>query len=84
MKGHSLGVATGHDYLNRGFYEALFSDGVRSVGGAATAGKLNLWTSGTDPDLLDTCLLFGDPATELTVVPAGKLVYLPVILRAAR
>ncbi|MGC9333968.1 MAG: C25 family cysteine peptidase, partial [Anaerolineae bacterium] len=61
-----LGVATGHDYLNRGFYEALFYDGVQTVGEATAAGKFALWTSGTTQELLDTYLLFGDPGT---VVP---------------
>jgi hypothetical protein len=77
-----LGVATGHDYLNRGFYEALFSDGVGILGGATDAGKFNLWTSGTDPELLDTYLLFGDPATVLPVEPPPQIAtYLPLVLR---
>ena len=58
-------------------------DGSITLGQATTAAKLNLWASGSNLDLIDTYLLFGDPATELTVVPAGKPVYLPLILRAA-
>jgi len=60
-----LGVATGHDYLNRGFLDALLddSDGWVSLGEATDAGKLRLWTAGTSLDLLDTYLLFGDPGT---------------------
>ena len=54
------GVASGHDLLNRGFYTAFFGDGVSTVGEATLAGKLNL--GGASPDLLDTYLLFGDPA----------------------
>ncbi len=57
-----LGVATGHDYLNRGFYNAFFSQGVDTVGEATLAGKFNLWSAGVSFDLLDTYLLFGDPA----------------------
>ncbi len=57
-----LGVATGHDYLNRGFFDAVFSQGVDTVGEATLAGKFNLWSTGFSPDLLDTYLLFGDPA----------------------
>ena len=57
-----LGLATGHDFLNRGFLNALLRDGVASIGEATMAGKLNLASVGTSPDLLDTYLLFGDPA----------------------
>jgi len=54
------GVASGHDLLNRGFLNALFWDGVSTIGEAILAGKLNL--GGASPDLLDTYMLFGDPA----------------------
>lgn len=56
------GVSSGHDYLNRGFYNALFIQGVSTMGEATLAGKLNLWSVGASPDLLDTYTLFGDPA----------------------
>jgi len=55
------GVASGHDLLNRGFLNAYFLAGVSTIGEATMAGKLNL--GGAAPDLLDTYLLFGDPAT---------------------
>jgi hypothetical protein len=60
-----LGISTGHDYLDRGFLEARFRTGKRTVGEATTAGKLKLWTTGANLDLLDTYLLFGDPAMRL-------------------
>ena len=80
-----LGVATGHKYLDQGFFDAVFRDldGSLTLGQATTAGKLTLWASGSNLDLIDTYLLFGDPAMELTVVPAVEPVYLPIILRAA-
>lgn len=56
------GVATGHDFLNRGFFRAFFQNGALTVGEATTYGKLLLWSSGSNLDLLDTFLLFGDPA----------------------
>jgi uncharacterized repeat protein (TIGR01451 family) len=67
-----LGVATGHDRLNRGFFEAVFDDGLRRIGEATMAGKIALWATGYNADLLDTYLLFGDPATRwpLAVAPA--------------
>lgn len=63
-----LGVASGHDYLNRGFYDALFKNGATTIGEATTAGKLRLWSTGSNLDLLDTYLLFGDPALRITTV----------------
>jgi hypothetical protein len=62
-----LGVSTGHDYLDRGFFEARFADGRRTLGEATMAGKLKLWTSASSLDLLDTYLLFGDPALRLGI-----------------
>lgn len=59
------GVTTGHDYLNRGFLNALLKDGVSTIGEATIAAKLNLWASNGHLDLIDTYLLFGDPATNM-------------------
>ncbi len=62
------GVATGHDFLNDGFFHAVFFDDVRQLGPATMAGKLRLFESGSAPDLLDTYLLFGDPALEMPLL----------------
>lgn len=64
-----LGVATGHVYLDRGFMQALFSDadGRITLGQATSAGKQTLLATGANFDLLDTYLLFGDPATMLGI-----------------
>ena len=59
------GVVTGHDFLNRGFYNAFFIDGVDTIGEAIQAGKFDLWSVGGNLDLLDTYILFGDPATVM-------------------
>ncbi|MFN8485320.1 MAG: C25 family cysteine peptidase [Anaerolineae bacterium] len=59
-----LGVATGHDVLNRGFNNALFTVGVRRVGPAILAGKAALYDFGDSLDLLNTYTLLGDPATD--------------------
>jgi hypothetical protein len=66
-----LGVATGHDYLNRGFLRALLVDEVSTLGEATMAGKLNLWAAGNNLDLLDTYLLFGDSATQPPLSPTA-------------
>jgi uncharacterized repeat protein (TIGR01451 family) len=61
-----FGVATGHDFLNKGLFRALFFDGIARLGPATTQGKLYLYsnTSGYQ-DLFDTYILFGDPALAL-------------------
>ena len=66
-----LGMATGHKRLNEGFYRAYYEDHVRHMGEAMTAGNLKLWSSNNDLDLLDTMLLFGDPALEFPGTPTA-------------
>lgn len=67
-----LGVATGHDYLHRGLFDAIFNWDQRVLGPATTAAKLNLYANASFPngaprfrDLLDTYVLLGDPATRI-------------------
>jgi len=69
-----LGIVTAQQYLNRGFFEAMFTDpdGSVTLGEATTAGKLDLWATGVGLDLLDTYLLFGDPATKMVVPEAAS------------
>ncbi|MBN1978812.1 MAG: hypothetical protein JW918_15550 [Anaerolineae bacterium] len=78
-----LGVALGHDYLNKGLFEAIFLDNVTvRLGPATTQGKLFLYSStGSYGDLLDTYVLFGDPALELNVVVHTW--YLPIMMSNA-
>lgn len=61
-----FGVATGHDQLHRGFYQAVFGGG-RILGAATTAGKQALWSTGRNLDLLDTFDLLGDPALRINL-----------------
>ncbi|MGC9024504.1 MAG: C25 family cysteine peptidase, partial [Chloroflexia bacterium] len=63
-----LGVATGHHYLDEGFFQAVFRDDERRLGPATLAGKLRLWQAGSWQDLLDTYLLLGDPALEMPLL----------------
>jgi hypothetical protein len=60
-----LGIATGHHWLAEGFMEAIYHDGISEIGSAVLAGKLNLASVGSNPDLIDTFTLLGDPATKL-------------------
>ena len=66
-----LGLATGHGYLDRGLFEAIFQNNIIQLGPATASAKLFMAAS-TDyfRDLLDTYTLFGDPATRLNVLRA--------------
>jgi hypothetical protein len=60
------GNPSAHRHLARGFFTAVFTDGVREVGWAAVEGKLELHDSTAGSHhLVDTYTLFGDPATKL-------------------
>ena len=60
------GVASGHDYLNRGFFDAFLNRGITQLGPATHVGLLTLWTDTSGHrELIDTYILFGDPATKL-------------------
>jgi hypothetical protein len=74
-----LGVANGHDTLNRGFFDALFKDRKKTLGEATNAGLLDLWATLSHRELLDTYLLFGDPATRLVVPDINEYLYVPII-----
>jgi uncharacterized repeat protein (TIGR01451 family) len=64
-----LGLASGHDIMNRVFYQAIFFDHIIEIGPATTLGKLAMVGQGHD-ELIDTYVLFGDPALELNVLKA--------------
>jgi hypothetical protein len=63
-----LGIATGHDYLDSGFFNYWFNNQTKTIGQATAAGKSSLSSSGNNLDLLDTYLLFGDPAMHFPTV----------------
>lgn len=79
-----LGVGTGHRQLQAGFYDAIHAQPQPQLGAAIIAGKLNLYATGLNGDLLDTYTLFGDPALHLnlTVIPIDYTdqIYLPTIV----
>jgi hypothetical protein len=62
-----FGLVTGHDLLEEGLFLALFHDGIPQLGEAVTQAKQYLLdnSSGSHDDLLDTFVLFGDPALEV-------------------
>jgi len=63
-----FGVATGHDWLEQGLFLSVFQDGETILGKASDAGKQYLHDNapaGKYDDLIDTFLLFGDPALQI-------------------
>jgi len=78
-----LGVAHGHDTLQRGFLNALWAAPPLKamVGQLTNAGSLELFTKGVCcQDTLATYLLLGDPAMPARVQTAQRM-YLPVVRR---
>jgi hypothetical protein len=71
------GVASGHIFLNTGFFKAFMQDGVVALGDAVLSGKFNLWSAGGALELLDTYTLFGDPG--LTILRPETTNHPPVI-----
>jgi hypothetical protein len=78
-----LGASAGHQRLAAGFFRAVFSDTVGTVGEATLAGKLNLVGAPVGSDLLDTYVLLGDPALRWnrTLIPWTAHVFLPLVRR---
>jgi hypothetical protein len=73
------GVAEGHDRLESGLFDAIFEDHVVELGPATTQAKLDLYAQTTAyPKLIETFLLFGDPATRLNVI---YQILLPIVNR---
>jgi hypothetical protein len=76
-----LGINTGHQALIEEFYNTIFYAGVHALGAATTAAKINLDAQGGFwGELIETYVLFGDPATRV-VVPEPNLLYLPALVR---
>jgi len=73
-----LGIAQGHDALNKGFLYAVMQQGVRRIGQATDAGKARLKSTNQHLDLIDTYVLLGDPASLLQI---QYPLYLPLILK---
>ncbi len=75
------GVTSGHNFLNRGFFDAVFKHGADRLGQAVTSGLSRLWFSGGSLYLIETYELFGDPALMIKRNPAAKThIYLPLIV----
>jgi hypothetical protein len=79
----NVGISSGHEYLAQGFLQSLTRDHPGQLGLATLSGRLNLATSGSSHQyLIDTYILFGDPATRVTLnfMPAHWIA-LPVVTK---
>jgi hypothetical protein len=77
-----LGVASGHDRLDKGFFRAVTGLGIRQIGAAVMIAKADLKAySSFNLDLLDTYTLFGDPASRLALPPVPFRVNLPLVVK---
>ena len=65
------GVSGGHDYMDRGFFKAVFENGADVLGEAIMSGLGQLWFSGSSLYLLETYELFGDPALVINRTAAA-------------
>jgi hypothetical protein len=66
------GVASGHDIMYRAFYEAVFDKDIHQFGPATTYAKQQLADSASVfKDLVDSYILFGDPAMPIDL-PAAQ------------
>ena len=60
-----LGVASGHDHLNKGFLQAALWGGIREMGPASYEGKLRLLNAGISLEQIQEYTVFGDPALRI-------------------
>jgi hypothetical protein len=78
----SFGTSSGQHYLHTGFYGAVFRGHVYELGPATNLGKLNLYqhAGGDHRELIDTYMVFGDPALRMPIV--NYLSFLPLGFKA--
>ena len=81
----TLGLSLGHNVLHQEFFDAVFKEDITELGAATEEAKLALFALGNPYylDLLNTFILFGDPAMDLNlnIVPWTHEVFLPAMLR---
>ncbi|MBF8264795.1 MAG: hypothetical protein HW384_659, partial [Dehalococcoidia bacterium] len=64
----ALSYTSGHSILMKAFYKGLFQDGQYGLGAVTTAAKIDAYAQDNSwGELVETFVLFGDPATQLGV-----------------
>ena len=66
-----LGHISEHDILTQKVFGAIFNDGKSILGEATTQAKIGSYTNGASGDMVETFVLFGDPAVELKGLSDG-------------
>ncbi len=74
-----LGVASGHEWLQNGFFRAVYQQRAATLGDAVLASKVSLYLAGGHDDLLYTFSILGDPALQLPVATVTQH-YLPLVV----
>lgn len=77
------GLSSGHDHLDQSLMENLFDNDERQLGFLTTQAKIDLFNTTTGyNDLVETYILFGDPALNLQVLAQQQQeTFLPYIAR---
>jgi hypothetical protein len=67
------GVASGHDLLDAGFFQAIYQNNASTIGIATNQAKYYLYanSNGLHRELIDTYILFGDPAMIYQKAPTA-------------
>lgn len=60
-----FGYASGHDILQRGFFNEFFGKNNPTLGEADLSAKLNVYANGNNDEMLFTYMVFGDPAMRM-------------------
>lgn len=74
-----FGYTSGHDALQRGFFDNFFNGSQPTIGTADLSAKLNAYSSLSNDELVYTFMVFGDPALRL--FNARPAVFLPFLTR---
>ena len=75
------GLSNGHDYLDRSVMGSIFNENRLQLGYMTTHAKYDLFANSSGyEDLIETYLLFGDPALLLKA-PETSMLFLPLVSR---
>jgi hypothetical protein len=82
----SIGYPSDHRVLVEQFYDAMFQDNRRELGAVATTAKIEAYGLNNDLDMLvETYLLFGDPAQAVGIPPSQQTmdveVFIPFVIK---
>jgi hypothetical protein len=82
----SIGYPSDHRVMVEQFYDAMFQDNRRKLGAVATTAKIEAYGLNNNLDMLvETYLLFGDPAQAVGIPPSQQTVeaqvFLPILIK---